>query len=234
MSKFIVIEGLDGSGKSTQLNLLQDYLKQNNINFQYLHFPRLEIGIYGDLIARFLRGEFGKLEEVNPYLVALIYAGDRKDAASQINQWIEEGTLVILDRYLHSNIAYQCAKFEKPEDIRKLNDWIYQLEYEYYKIPKPDLSIFLHVPFSFVTNKLTDSRNGNDRDYLRGKQDIHESSMPFQKNVEKEYLRISKEVEKYFIINCSNNKGEMLSATDINKRMIELLKKEKIIYPLNH
>jgi len=229
MSKFIVIEGLDGSGKSTQLKLLQDYLKQNNINFQYLHFPRLEVGVYGDLIARFLRGEFGKLEDVNPYLVALIYAGDRKDAASLISQWIEEGTLVVLDRYLHSNIAYQCAKFDNSDDIRKLNDWIYQLEYEYYKIPKPDLSIFLHVPFSFVTDKLTDSRNGNDRDYLRGMQDIHESSMNFQKNVEREYLRISKEGKDYFIINCSNDKGEMLSAIEINRQVIELLKEEKII-----
>jgi len=229
MSKFIVIEGLDGSGKSTQLTLLQKYLNEQHIAFQFLHFPQLETGIYGDLIARFLRGEFGNLKDVNPYLVALLYAGDRNDAAQQINQWLNNGTHVILDRYMHSNIAYQCAKFDDEKEIRKLNDWIYNLEYEYYKIPKPDISIFLHVPFEFVAKKLENPRAGDDRDYLKGKQDIHESSLAFQKNVEREYLRIAKEEKNYFTISCCDAQGNMDTAEIINARIIDLLKKQNII-----
>ena len=104
--RFLVIEGLDGSGKSTQLKLLRDYLERNAVPYSYLHFPRLEEGVFGELIARFLRGEMGANDQVDPYLVALIFAGDRADASSQIRQWMDEGKLVIVDRYVYSNIAF--------------------------------------------------------------------------------------------------------------------------------
>ena len=103
---FIVIEGLDGSGKSTQLKLLKKYLDTKNISYKYLHFPRTEEGIFGDLVARFLRGDLGKIGEVNPYLVGLIYAGDRESAKTEINSWIDDDKLVIIDRYVYSNMAF--------------------------------------------------------------------------------------------------------------------------------
>ena len=118
--RFAVIEGLDGSGKSTQLKLLKDYLDAQSIPYKFLHFPRLEEGYYGKLIARFLRGEMGPNQQVDPYLVALIFAGDRADAAHIIRGWLEEGYLVIADRYVYSNIAYQCAKLTDPAEIERL------------------------------------------------------------------------------------------------------------------
>ncbi len=87
---FLVIEGLDGSGKSTQLGLLKKYLEENSISYKYLHFPRLEEGIYGKLVARFLRGEMGDNNQVDPYLVALIFAGDRWEAKDMIEKWLED------------------------------------------------------------------------------------------------------------------------------------------------
>ena len=105
--RFLVIEGLDGSGKSTQVDLLCKYLESGNIRYKYLHFPRLETGVYGKLIARFLRGEMGNIDQVDPYLVALIFAGDRLDAKEMVSSWIENDYLVIIDRYVYSN--RQCA-----------------------------------------------------------------------------------------------------------------------------
>ncbi|NMB50929.1 MAG: thymidylate kinase, partial [Bacteroidales bacterium] len=102
--KLIVIEGIDGSGKSTQIKLLKDYLTQRGYRCEFLHFPQTDAPFFGELISRFLRGEFGTLDKVDPWLVAMLYAGDRKDASNLIRGWLENGNLVLLDRYTYSNI----------------------------------------------------------------------------------------------------------------------------------
>ncbi|HPT11029.1 MAG TPA: thymidylate kinase, partial [Bacteroidales bacterium] len=126
--KLIVIEGLDGAGKSTQITMLSDWFKQNSIGCHYLHFPRTDAPYFGELIARFLRGEFGNIDQVDPYLVAMLYAGDRKDASEMISAWLKNGDYVVLDRYTYSNIAYQCAKLKSRDEALKLREWILNLE----------------------------------------------------------------------------------------------------------
>ena len=155
---FIVIEGLDGAGKSTQLNFLADYLNSKGVECESLHFPRTNSPFFGELIARFLRGELGNLEQVDPYLVALLYAGDRKDASELLKQWLSSGKTILLDRYVYSNIAFQCAKLDGLDNQTRLRDWIYNLEFNYFAIPKPNLNIFLDVPFQFTVSKLTKHR----------------------------------------------------------------------------
>ncbi len=219
--KFLVIEGLDGSGKSTQIELLKKYLKKNNLHFKYLHFPRTDSPVFGELVAKFLRGEFGELNTVNPYLVALIYAGDRDNAKNQINKWLKK-YLVIVDRYIYSNMAFQCAKIDDQNKKAILREWIRKMEFDYYKIPKPDLNIFLDVPFEFTINNLGTKRKGNDRNYLKGKKDIHEASLDFQKKVRHEYLFLSKTEVNYKIIDCSKEKNTILTQGEIHQKIIEL------------
>lgn len=226
---FIVIEGLDGSGKSTQLKLLKSYLEQKNIKYKYLHFPRTENGIFGDLVAKFLRGDLGKIGDVNPYLVGLIYAGDRNDAKKQVNNWIAEGNLVIIDRYVYSNMAFQGAKLKSTEEKQKLRDWLINLEFDYYGIPKPNVSLFLDVPFSFTTKSLSNNREGDDRDYLQGKTDIHEADLSFQENVRQEYLSLVKSDDKFQLIECFNAEMEMLKPDEIFGKIIDLLKNNQIL-----
>ena len=227
--KVIVIEGLDGAGKSTQIKLLKEYFAELGYRSEYLHFPRTEAPFFGQLIARFLRGEFGTVNEVDPYLVAMLYAGDRKDAAEMISNWLKEGKMVILDRYTYSNIAYQCAKTAGLKEADELRKWIIDLEFVHFAIPEPDLNIFLDVPMGFTEKKLSNERRGADRNYLNGSIDIHESSLDFQRRVRDVYIEVSKTDRKLSVINCYSKEGSMLPPVEIFKMIVETLKSANII-----
>lgn len=221
--RFVVIEGLDGSGKSTQLELLKEYLDKEGVKYKYLHFPRLEEGLYGKMVARFLRGELGSIDQVHPYLVALLFAGDRQEAAPIIRGWMDEGSLVIVDRYVYSNIAFQCAKLSDPAERAELRDWILDLEFVKHELPRPDLNLLLHVPESFTRKKLGSKRSGDDRAYLRGERDIHEESIDFQARVKEEYLDLQKHVTDLELIDCSLDNGEMKDPGTISGQIIQRL-----------
>ncbi len=220
---FIVLEGLDGAGKSTQISKLREMLNQKGVQSEYLHFPRFDAPIYGELIAKFLRGELGSLDEVNPYLVSLLYAGDRADAAGMIREWLAQGKAVIMDRYVYSNVGYQCAKISDPQERDNLRDWIVDLEYNFNNIPRPDLSIFLDVPFEFTVASLTKQREGDDRDYLNGKADIHESSLTLQQRVREVYIDAAKSDKSLKIIDCADSTGGMATPDTIFERIKTLL-----------
>ncbi len=227
--KLIVIEGLDGAGKSTQIGMLREWFSEKSLQCRFIHFPRTEAPWFGELIARFLRGEYGDIDQVDPYLVAMLYAGDRKDAASIIEAWLEEKYYVILDRYTYSNIAYQCAKLNSREEAAKLREWILKLEFEHFAIPEPDINIFLDVPFRFTAEKLRDQRQGDDRNYLRGSRDIHESSLDFQKRVRDVYTEVASEDESLQVIKCYNDSGDMLKPAEIFSLILRRLKERKIL-----
>lgn len=218
---FIVLEGLDGAGKSTQVKLLKQALADRGLEYEYLHFPRFDTPVYGDLIARFLRGELGSVDSVSPYLVGLIYAGDRAAAAPMIRKWLEEGKYVIVDRYVYSNIAYQCAKIYDPSKRMELRRWILDLEYFHNGIPKPDISIFLDVPFSFTETSLNTQREGDDRSYLNGKDDIHERSLDLQKNVREVYLDQARDGGDLQVVVCADTNGKMLAPNVIFQMITE-------------
>ncbi|MFZ2338116.1 MAG: dTMP kinase [Bacteroidales bacterium] len=227
--KLFVIEGVDGSGKSTQLKLLNKYFVGMGYSCEFLHFPRTDSPYFGELIARFLRGEFGSIVDVDPYLVAMLYAGDRRDASGMIKSWLDEGRIVLLDRYTYSNIAYQCAKLDDFESQERLMNWILALEFSHFGIPKPDLNIFLDVPFSFTEKKLLKGRTGKDREYLKGTRDIHEESLLFQKRVRDIYVRVALEDESHVIIDCRNDDDRMLAPEVISSLIIESINEKKMI-----
>lgn len=221
---FIVIEGLDGAGKSTQVALMRRLFEDRyRQQVEYLHFPRFDAPVYGELIARFLRGELGSVDQVNPYVVALLYAGDRQEAARTIRQWVGDGKAVIVDRYVYSNIAYQCAKLPANNaggERAALKEWILNLEYHHNGIPKPDLSLFLDVPFAFTERKLAEQRTGDDRDYLQGKQDIHEASLDLQRRVREVYLDCAADDPTFRVIDCADSTtGGMLSPDSIFQKI---------------
>ena len=217
---FIVLEGLDGAGKSTQITKLKEMFNQRGVATEYLHFPRFDAPVYGDLIACFLRGDLGTVEGVNPYLVALLYAGDRADAAKTIKGWLAEDKVVIVDRYVYSNIGYQCAKFPAGKERDTLREWILRTEFEEFAIPRPDVSLFLDVPFSFTERKLTETREGDDRSYLQGGKDIHEASLDLQRRVREVYLEAAACSGDIKVVDCSTAEGAMATPEEIYERIM--------------
>lgn len=220
---FIVLEGLDGAGKSTQIEKLRALFALRGVQSEYVHFPRFDAPVYGELIARFLRGEFGAADEVDPYLVALLFAGDRAEAGPQIREWIAQGKAVILDRYVYSNVGFQCAKLPTGEPRQRLADWILDLEFSHNNLPRPDVSLFLDVPFSFTERKLTEVRQGDDRTYLRGCADIHEASLDLQQAVRAVYLAAAQKDVSLRVVDCSDAEGAMDTPDGIFARICTAL-----------
>ena len=207
----IVLEGLDGAGKSTQVKLLKEYLEKVSSRLTYIHFPRYEAPVYGELIGSFLRGDFGDINSVHPRLVALLYAEDRHGAVPEIREGLADGGTVLLDRYVYSNVAYQCAKIADSAKAEDLREWILNTEFGAFDEPRPDLNIFLDVPMEFIEGSLTHSRKGADRDYLAGARDIHEQNLDFQRKVRAMYLRQAEaQPGSLTVVDCSDEAGHML------------------------
>ena len=215
----IVLEGLDGAGKSTQLKMVTSYFASLGRKVDYLHFPRYSAPLYGELIAKFLRGDFGAIDQVHPQLVALLFAEDRRDAAGLLRSWTDQGHVVVLDRYVYSNIAFQCAKLADPQEAAELRDWILDLEYVRFGIPRPTLNLFLDVPVEFVDAKLRQNRQGGDRRYLEGKSDIHEADIAFQIRVRDLYREQCGLDNSFLRIDCADAEGHMRPAADIFLRI---------------
>lgn len=222
--KFIVLEGTDGSGKGTQLELLADKLKSLKIKFKKIDFPRYEENEYGKLIGRYLKGDFGGLNEVNPYLASLPYAGDRMLAGPQINKWLKEGNLVISNRYVLSNKAYMGARFEK--DRKQFLNWLDNLEYKVNKIPREDLVIFLYVHPEIGQNNVDLKAN---RQYLGNKKrDILEEELEYQIKVLDVYLQLAKQNPNWIVLECTVN-GQMKTKEEIHREILETLKAKGIL-----
>ncbi|MDO4826361.1 MAG: thymidylate kinase [Bacteroidia bacterium] len=222
----VVLEGLDGAGKSTQLKRLGEYLGQKCPALEHIHFPRYDAPVYGELISRFLRGDFGSMESVHPQLVALLYAEDRHGAAPMLREKLDRGVCVLLDRYVYSNIAYQCAKVRDKSEAERLRDWILRTEFGDFGLPRPDLNIFMDVPISFVESNLHSQRQGDDRDYLEGGRDIHEADISFQRRVREMYLEQHGRDSNFTVVDCSGEDGRMAHKDVISARLLDVVKKK--------
>jgi dTMP kinase len=144
--KLIVLEGIDGSGKGTQLQLLASAFTSRGIPFTQIGFPNYQ-GFFGEMAGQFLNGDFGPLDAVDAHLSALLYAGDRWELKPTIEQYLAEGKAVLADRYIASNLAHQGARVAAAKRAEFLA-WLKRLEYDVYGLPTEDLVLYLRVPVS--------------------------------------------------------------------------------------
>ena len=227
--KFIVLEGLDGSGKSTQVKLLVKRLRCEGYKVETIDFPR-----HGEkpawLVDEYLRGRYGTAKEVGPYCASIFYACDRYDAGFEIRKWLKEGKIVIADRYLASNIGHQGGKIKNKKERKKFFNWLYNLEYGILKIPKPDYNFILKTSAAFslkLANKITDKEKKARRKAYLGKsekKDIHEKDKKHLENTLKSYLHAAEAFPKEFkVIECLE-KGKLLSPEIIHQKIWKIIK----------
>ena len=228
--KFIVFEGLDGSGKFTQAKLLAKYLKKKGHKVAMIDFPQ-----YGEksagLVENYLTGKYGDIQEVTPYVTSIFYAVDRYDASFRIRKWLKEGKIVISDRYVVSNIGYQGGKIKNKEQREKFIKWLYNLEYNIFGIPKPDIVFILKTSPGLARKmapRITDKEKKKKRiTYLgRRKRDIHEEDLECLSNALNSYLEVAKKFPKDFIIiNCMKN-NKLLPPLEIHKIILKNLEQK--------
>ena len=219
MAKLIIIEGLDGCGKSTQTALLEKHLNDNKVKFKKIKLPDYD-SKSSTLVNMYLSGEFGKnADDVNAYAAGAFYAVDR--FASYKLNWgkdYENGTLILADRYATSNSIYQMDKLPENEWDSYL-DWSADFEYNKIGIPEPDLVIFLDMPIE-VSQKLMTSRYDGDE----SKKDVHEADTAFLNSCRKSALYTAKK-QGWKVISCSDGE-KPYSIEEIHNKIIACVDEE--------
>jgi len=183
----VAIEGIDGSGKGTQAARLHQTLLAAGWKSALLGFPRYSETFFGARIGDFLNGRFGALGEVDPFLAATLYAGDRFESRDSLIETLEKNDVLVLDRYVPSNIAHQAGK-RRDADRLRLRNWIEHLEFEVYRLPRPDLVLLFDLPAAKAAELIALKAK---RGYTDQAADLQEADRVYQEGVRAAYLELA-------------------------------------------
>jgi len=215
----IAIEGIDGSGKHTQAKLLEHALQSGGYSVYATGFPQYE-SWFGSMVGRFLNGDFGPLEAVDPHFSALLYAGDRFEAKPRLIAALDAGKVVLVDRYVGSNLAHQVARASAPQRSEFLR-WIEHLEYTVYGLPRENLILYLRVPPG-EAQKLVAAKS--QRNYTRAKHDLQEKSLHHLEDAAEMYDMLSRS-RPWATIQCYDAKTKSLRLPeDIAREVLQAVK----------
>jgi dTMP kinase len=216
--KFVVIEGIDGSGKRTQLELLAHALSERGISVEQISFPNYS-GFFGKLVARFLNGEFGALEEVDPHFSALLYAGDRLESKPKLDAALAAGKTLLADRYIGSNLAHQTARIPA-EKRAEFTAWLRQLEYGIYGLPAEDLVLYLRVPVE-QAHRLIGEKAA--RDYTTRQRDLQEANWSHLETAAGVYEELARQ-PNWATIECADSvTGSLRTPAAIHEQILGVI-----------
>lgn len=205
---FVVIDGIDGSGKGTQTLLLLKKLKQEKYQTAYFDYPNYNT-FFGKMTGEYLMGEYGL---THPRLASLLYALNRWEDKEKITQALKEGKVVVANRYVSANLIHQAGRIANDKVRRETIRWLEELEFNHFKLPEPDLVLFLDVPVE-ISQKLIDYKD--TRAYTKGKKkDEHEKDWTHQENARAQALRLTRHRTNWQKIPCTR-KDQLLSPEKI-------------------
>lgn len=221
-----MIDGSDGSGKATQTKLLVARLKKAGVPVKTIDFPRYYKNFFGGLLGQFLAGEFGDFAAVDPHVASIIYAADRFESSAQIRAWLDAGFVVVADRYVSANQMHQGGKIADTVKRKKFLDWLEKMEYGVFKIPRPDLTVFLDVPIEvsreWMEQKLASRKK---KGYLKGRKDVVEANLMYLKNSHAAAIGLANGRKDWVRVECC--KGMVCMLPDaVSDRVFEIVKKK--------
>jgi len=212
--KFIAIEGIDGSGKRTQLDLLARALELRGVDCAQFSFPRYESS-FGRLVAQYLNGDFGPLAAVDAHLSALLYAGDRFESKAELESALNAGKTVLADRYIASNLAHQTARVG-PQRRAEFLAWLRKLEYGLYGLPAEDLVIYLRLPVS-EAQRLVGMKEA--REYTSLQRDLQEADQKHLEQAALVYESLAMEAN-WVTVNCASSSGGLMTVEKIHEAVM--------------
>ena len=221
MGKLIVIDGTDGSGKQTQMEMLEENLKKAGIKYKKISFPNYD-SPSSSLVKMYLSGEFGNdADKISPYIASSFFAVDRYATYKKdLEEYYENGGLILADRYTTANMVHQAGKIHDKNERKKFLDWLWDLEFNIYRIPIPTKVFFLNMPTEYSLKLMENRKNKFD---ATAKKDIHESNKEYLKECYDSACEIAKEYN-WEEIKCVKE-GSIRTREDISNEIFEIVKK---------
>lgn len=222
--KLIVIDGTDGSGKATQVDLLTKKLKKEGYIVKNVDFPEYYKNFFGKFIGHCLSEQYYNFVKVHPKIASVLYAGDRFESKAEIEGWLKKGYIVLANRYVSANQIHQGGKIKNAKKRADFIKWLDEMEYKVFKIPRPDVVFYLDLPIA-VSRKLMAERNKNSsRSYVGNKKDVHEKDVEFLENSRKSALWLAKTQPEFIQIECAP-KSILRTREDIHNEVYGKVKK---------
>ncbi len=223
--KLIVIDGTDGSGKATQVELLRKRLVAEGNKVRVIDYPEYYKNFFGKFIGHCLSEQYYNFVKVHPKIASVLYAADRFESKDETVGWLSKGYVVIANRYVSANQIHQGGKIKSPKKRQAFIEWLEEMEYKVFKIPKPDVVFYLDLPIK-LSKALIKERNKNAvRSYLGNKKDVHEKDLEFLENSRKSALWLAKTQKNFLKIDCAQG-ASIRMREDIHE---EIYNKVKIL-----
>ena len=223
--QLIVIDGIDGSGKATQVKLLRARLVKAGVPVKTIDFPRYEDNFFGALIGEYLSGKYGDFIGMDPRVASVLYAADRFESSKKIQEWLDAGFVVLADRYVSANQIHQGGKLDNTAEREAFLEFLDTMEHKVFNIPRPDLVIFLDVPFEVSKEWLQQKIAVRKKKYLKGRRDVAEDNLLHLKNSRNAALALARDNKNWQRVECCKGMVCMLPEA-VSDHVFEIVRKK--------